>query len=140
MFVSLAITHCVGNCDQPLGIADGRITDQQMTASSAYNGDFATYGAHRARLALKSHAPGYRADPASFGENSKPWVTVDLGKNMIITGIATQGYGVELAQEWVKSYVVLYTNGGLTEAVKNTSGVHAMVRKNPTYFSTVKQF
>lgn len=33
---------------------------------------------------------------------------VDLGREVVITGIATQGYGDTLVSEWVTSYRLMY--------------------------------
>lgn len=82
-----------------------RIKDQQITASSAFNDDFATYGSQRARLNLTSWPPGYRANPT---ELSFTWIKVDLGTDKVITGLATQGYGDTSVTEWVTSYIAMY--------------------------------
>lgn len=81
-----------------------------MSVASAYENDFATFGAHRARLNLTSWSPGYRANkepPGSF-----LWLKVNLDQKMAITGIATQGYGSSsLEAEWVTMYMVFYEKG-----------------------------
>lgn len=96
------------NCRMPLGMASGEIKNEQITAPSAYNNDFSTFGAHRARLNLSSWPPGYRADP----NQGSGWIKVELGKKMVITAIATQGYGDPLSPEWIEQYMVMYSNGG----------------------------
>ena len=96
-------------CNKNLGISDYRIRDDQMSASSAYDNDFATFGAHRARLNLTSWPPGYRANnepPGTF-----LWLKVNLDQAMAITGISTQGYGNSSAEEWVSMYMMLYEKG-----------------------------
>lgn len=82
-----------------------RIKDYQITASSSFNHDFATYGPRRARLNLASWPPGYRANPA---ELQSTWIKVNLGTEKVITGLATQGYGDTSVMEWVTSYIVVY--------------------------------
>ena len=45
-------------------------------------------------------------------ESSKlPWVRVDLRKDLVITGIATQGYGNASVAEWVTSYRLMFAKG-----------------------------
>ncbi|PFX27644.1 Polycystic kidney disease protein 1-like 2 [Stylophora pistillata] len=82
-----------------------KIKDNQITASSAFNNDFAKNGPQRARLNLESWPPGYRANPR---DARGCWIKVGLTNKKIITGLATQGYGVNYSTEWVTSYIVLY--------------------------------
>ena len=90
----------------PLGLANGLIKDEQFSSFSAYKDDFATYGGHRARLNLMAWPPGYRARSNS---ERPPWIKIDLRKELVITGIATQGYGEASVAEWVTSYRLMYT-------------------------------
>lgn len=105
-------------CLQALGISDGRIDDSQLTATSFYNNDFMTFGPHRARLNRTSF-PGYRADPtkASFS-----WMTVEIGRIVVVTAIATQGYGKEEVSEWVTSYILQYSQGSQYTFFRNADG------------------
>ena len=98
----------LANCFEPLGIADGRIKDYQLSASSAFNNDFKTYGPQRARLNLTSWPPGYRSAPNS---SESGWFKVELDHIMVITGIATQGYGDTSVDEWLLNYMLLYSQG-----------------------------
>ena len=102
-------------CNKPLGIADYRIRDDQMSASSAYDNDFATFGAHRARLNLKSWPPGYRANTETFVPFH--WLKINMDHDTVITGIATQGYGNSSFNEWVTNYMVFYDKIGAEETV-----------------------
>ena len=99
-------------------MTSGDIRDEQITVPSAYGDDFATYGSHRARLNLTSWPPGYRADPNQTGR----WIKIDLGKEMIITAIATQGYGDVGIEEWIKQYVFMYSNGRDYSYFKDLNG------------------
>lgn len=107
------------NCRRPLGIASGEIRNEQITVPSAYNNDFATFGSQRARLNLTSWPPGYRADP----NQGSGWIKVELGKEMVITAIATQGFGDDSVEEWIKQYMVMYSNGGDYLYFKDLKGV-----------------
>lgn len=82
-----------------------RIKDNQITASSCFNDDFASYGPQRARLNSMSWPPGYRANPEKL---QSTLIKVDLGTEKVITGLATQGYGDTSVMEWVTSYIVMY--------------------------------
>ena len=86
-----------------------------MSASSAYDERYATFGAHRARLNLTSWPAGYRANKETIGYF--PWLKINLDQDMVITGIATQGFGNASLNEWVTSYMVFYDKRGADETV-----------------------
>ncbi len=86
-----------------------------MSASSAYDDDFATFGAHRARLNLTSWPAGYRADTKT--DVLFHWLKINMDQPMVITGIATQGYGNSSFSEWVMSYMVFYDKLSAEETV-----------------------
>ena len=96
----------IAYCREPLGLASGLIEDYQLTASSAYNSDFNTFGPHRARLNLMRWPQGYRA---SASHPANPWIKVDLNKEMVITAVATQGYGDPSVEEWPVEYNLMYS-------------------------------
>lgn len=91
-----------------MGISDGTIKDNNLTAPSAFDDDFKTYGPHRARLNLTSWPPGYRANPE---QAATAWLKVEIGHVVVLTAIATQGYGNEPTAEWLTSYMLLYRQG-----------------------------
>ena len=99
-------------------MASGEIRNEQITVSSAYDNDFSTYGSHRARLNLTTWPPGFRADPNQVGG----WIKVELGKKMVITAIATQGYGDDSIEEWVSQYMIMYSNGADYQYFKDLKG------------------
>jgi len=92
----------LGDCHNPLGMETGDIPDSFITATvPGYGGDLTLFGAHRARL---NSASGYRADPKALSrarkESFSPTLLVKLPKEMVVTGIATQGLG----REWITKY------------------------------------
>ena len=91
-----------------MGISDGRIKDSQLHASSAFDNDFNTFGPHRARLNISSWPQGYRS---ATDQLNSSWFKVDIGRIMVITGIATQGYGDVSVNEWLTAYILLYSQG-----------------------------
>ena len=90
-----------------------------MSASSTYDDDFATFGAHRARLNLTSWPAGYRANKEKI--DFFPWLKINLDQDTVITGIATQGFGNVSLNEWVTNYVVFYDKRGADETVYCTT-------------------
>ena len=99
-------------------MASGEIRNEQITVSSAFNNDYSTFGAHRARLNLTSWPPGYRAD----SKQGTGWIKVELDKKMVITAIATQGYGDSSVKEWTEQYMVMFSNGGNFMYFKDLDG------------------
>ena len=94
------------------------INDSQIFGGSAYNSDYSMYGAQNARL----HSSwGYRSDPTV--KIKANMIGIDLRKEMVITAIATQGYGDPIVAEWVDSFNVIYKDSfGKRQGVKNTKG------------------
>ena len=93
-------------CQDPLGMESGAITDAQITASSEHN---AVHAASRARLnfqEIPNHASGAWATKAS---DDNPWLQVDLGAQYTkVTRIATQGRNSSTFQQWVTKYKLQY--------------------------------
>ena len=106
-------------CLQALGISDGRIKDSQLIASSVYKDDYKTFGPHRARLNTTSWPPGYRADPS---QAATTWMRVNIERIVVVTAIATQGYGDEETPEWLSYYMLLYSQGSDLTFFRNADG------------------
>ena len=87
-------------CNKPLGVEDGRIKDNQLSASSAWDDNTLRYGAARGRLHFKIWPQGWNAKK----NDPYPWFQIDFGSTMTVTGVATQGFGASQTDEWVKSY------------------------------------
>lgn len=81
---------------------NGDIPDSSIFAPvTGYEEDLTLFGAHRARLNSSS---GYRTDPKALSharnQSLSIFLLVSLPKEMVVTGIATQGLG----QEWITKY------------------------------------
>ena len=114
-------------CHKPLGLADGRVNDSQISANSVYQNNDALYGPGRARL---NRTGGYRAQP----QRNDHSLTVNFEQLMIITGVETQGYFGGNVQEWTKSYNLGYVFGWRTFFFKDRNRDGAKVtapNKNP---------
>ncbi|XP_038060617.1 lactadherin-like [Patiria miniata] len=79
---------------QPLGMEDGTIQDERITASSSYY----CCSASEARL---NHDNGWIAE----SDDANPWIEVDLVESTVVSGVITQGYRDTL---YVKKYMVAY--------------------------------
>ena len=92
-------TACVS---KPLGMEDGSIADNKITASSTHMRSRAAWG--RLHCSDGSWTP----NTDSFGE----WLQVDFAPEVkLITHIAIQGNGK--SWWWVASYYVMYGTGGV---------------------------
>lgn len=119
-FLVLQRTRCLyigPDCHRPLGLADGRIKDNQLYASSVYNNNSQLYGPALARL---NRTGGYRANPLSPDLFS---LSVQFQKAMIVTGIATQGYFDNKIQEWTRRYIIAYSFGSDVKYFKKRNRV-----------------
>ena len=90
-------------CGEALGFESGAIKDAQFTASSVWMG-LNTFGPQRARLNNQQWPQGWSADLS----DKHPWIKISLQSDYVITGIATQGYGNSVFDEWVESYYLVW--------------------------------
>ncbi|XP_038060959.1 lactadherin-like [Patiria miniata] len=112
-------------CLHPLGMEDGTIPDDRITASSKLTPAFP---ASMARL--------NQADFAWLPDvNANSWIEVDFGECRNVSGITTQGWQLESETRWTTNYKVKYQekassnyeyvkhgNGYAVEFVGNTDG------------------
>ncbi|XP_038073385.1 lactadherin-like [Patiria miniata] len=95
---------------QPLGMEDGTIRDDRITASSILSN---TYPAREARL---NNDNGWAA---SSGD-ANPWIEVDLVQSTVVTGVTTQG--TPGGSWYVKRYNVAYQQQPLSQRRHVTNG------------------
>ncbi len=100
-------------CTSPLGMADRRINDSQITTSSFTR---TAYG-WQARLLLNIPAWGAWCPEISGGSetirNYDQYIKIDLLKLTKITGIATQGREHARGRAYVKDYKISYSKDSL---------------------------
>ncbi|XP_058038766.1 SCO-spondin-like [Ahaetulla prasina] len=96
-----------GSCNEPLGLEDGRVRYQQLTASSHQEGHSPDAGRLNRVPSVWNTEPGWsplRSDP-------NPYFQVDLLQPFFITAVATQGGGS--SGGFVVRYRLLYSNDGV---------------------------
>ena len=81
-------------------MASGRITDEQLSASSRFTRN---NGAENARLTLSGVWNPTLEDPS-------PWLQVDFLENVAVSEISTQGS--KNYNQWVKTYNVSFSYDG----------------------------
>ncbi|EMP34114.1 Coagulation factor V [Chelonia mydas] len=81
-------------CKLPMGLMNGLILDSQISASRHIN-------YWEPKLARLNNAGKYNAWSTDMEQGEFPWIQVDLQREVLITGIQTQG-----AKQWMKSLYV----------------------------------
>ncbi|KAM6438830.1 coagulation factor V [Rhynochetos jubatus] len=98
----------VDGCSLPLGMENGEIKNTQITASSVKTSWFNTWEPSFARLNQKGKINAWRAKL----NNNQQWLQIDLLTIKKITAIATQGVKSIIAENFVKTYVIQYSDQG----------------------------
>ncbi|XP_009327928.1 PREDICTED: coagulation factor V [Pygoscelis adeliae] len=98
----------VDGCSLPLGMENGEIKNTQITASSVKTFWFNTWDPSLARLNQKGKMNAWRAKL----NNDQQWLQIDLLTIKKITAIATQGVTSLSTENFVKTYVILYSDQG----------------------------
>ncbi|XP_022106177.1 uncharacterized protein LOC110987618 [Acanthaster planci] len=117
---------CRGRCEDKLGVEDGTIPDERMTASSVLEDPLGHSSAHSARL-------NNQQAWSPMSTDTHPWIQVNLGSDTVVTGVVTQGGGLahdgSTQRHWVETYKVGYcgncletTAAGLIHDVADESG------------------
>ncbi|XP_014802831.1 PREDICTED: coagulation factor V isoform X1 [Calidris pugnax] len=98
----------VDGCSLPLGMENGEIKNTQITASSVKTSWFNTWDPSLARLNQSGKINAWRAKL----NNNQQWLQIDLLTIKKITAIATQGVKSVTAENFVKTYIILYSDQG----------------------------
>ncbi|XP_031561085.1 uncharacterized protein LOC116297077 [Actinia tenebrosa] len=100
----------ISGCSGPLGMQDGKIQDNQISASSTYSGPhcYPRYG-RLYKTPKSTWDGGWCAKHNRIGE----YMQIDLGTMKWVTKIATQGRNAKTNQ-WVKEYTLSFTNNTIT--------------------------
>ncbi|XP_072048961.1 lactadherin-like [Amphiura filiformis] len=137
------VTHTAA-CQARLGLEDGRILDNQLTASSVPDGN---RGPSNARLNRLAQYPTTGSWSAKYN-NVNQWIQVDLGVSTWVTGVLTQGRaynvdarffgGGDCCPQWVTNFKVQYSNDGTNwHYVKSANNQDAMIFVGNTDQTTV---
>ena len=108
------ITICIDSiqfldCQEALGIENGAILDRQITASSQWGDDHASF---QGRLHFQATANKVGSWSAASNDPSQ-WLQVDLGSQYTkVTRVATQGR--DDAPQWVTKYKLQFSDDGVT--------------------------
>ncbi|KAL4700144.1 hypothetical protein H8957_000352 [Semnopithecus entellus] len=124
------------DCKMPMGLSTGIISDSQIKAS-----EFLGYW--EPRLARLNNGGSYNAWsveklPAELA--SKPWIQVDMQKEVIITGIQTQGAKHYLKSCYTTEFYVAYSSNQINwQIFKGNSTRNVMYFNGNSDASTIKE-
>ncbi|XP_008593125.1 PREDICTED: coagulation factor V-like, partial [Galeopterus variegatus] len=93
-------------CKMPMGLSTGIITDSQIKASEYL-------GYWEPKLARLNNGGSYNAwsiEKHAIEFASKPWIQVDMQKEVVVTGIQTQGAKHYLKSCYTTEYYVAYSS------------------------------
>ena len=97
-------------CLDRLGLEDGRIKDSKITASTEWSSNHA---ATFARLNRPPQSGGFGGwTPKVTETDPLPWIQVDLGVLMLVSGVVMQGREDEW-NRWVPEYQVESSDDGM---------------------------
>ncbi|XP_028517306.1 lactadherin, partial [Exaiptasia diaphana] len=86
-----------------LGIEDKEVQDSQLTASSEFDYQHATY------MGRLNYQLGIAISWTAKYMNTNQWFQFDLGHTMLVTGVVTQGRGSGDYIQYVKAYKIRYS-------------------------------
>ena len=81
---------------------------------------------------MTSWPPGYRADPIQAFSS---WIRVEIERIVVVTAIATQGYGYKETPEWLTSYMLMYNQGSEYTFFRDANG-EVQVRASTVSFDS----
>lgn len=123
-------------CKMPMGLSTGVISDSQIKAS-----EYLTYW--EPRLARLNNAGSYNAwsiEKTALDFPIKPWIQVDMQKEVVVTGIQTQGAKHYLKSCFTTEFQVAYSSDQINWQIFRGNS-----KKNVMYFtgnsdaSTIKE-
>ncbi|XP_068729956.1 lactadherin-like isoform X3 [Montipora capricornis] len=113
----------------PLGMESRAIPNSAVTASSTWHG-LTGYGPWQARLNNaengQTSSGSWSASKNAVGE----WLQIDLGKETVVTKIATQGRPLDYLLQWVSSYKILLSLDGTNWNAYRSDGSEKVFKGN----------
>lgn len=128
-----SVPHPPKKCGDALGLESGEIKNKQLSSSSTWMG-ISTFGPQHARLNNSKWPQGWSADTT----DQNPWLKVTFQSDYVITGIATQGYGNPVFNEWIESYYLLWLDSKAGEVYYHEDGKVKVLDGNSDHNTIVR--
>uniref|UniRef100_A0A8C6WAW2 Coagulation factor V n=1 Tax=Nannospalax galili TaxID=1026970 RepID=A0A8C6WAW2_NANGA len=124
------------DCKMPMGLSTGVISDSQIKASEYLN-------YWEPKLARLNNGGSYNAwsiEKPALELASKPWIQVDMQKEVIVTGIQTQGAKHYLKSYFTTQFYVAYSSDQTNwQIFKGNSTKNVMYFEGNSDASTIKE-
>ena len=106
-FPNLPPTGQKPSCGSPLGVSDGTVKDDHLSASSSFSAN--TVGARNGRLGTERGGGAWcPASLVSEETGMEEWLQIDLGREQVVVGVITQGrYAGGQGQEFAEFVKIL---------------------------------
>ncbi|KAG7211120.1 hypothetical protein KM043_010446 [Ampulex compressa] len=125
-----------GQCVLPLGMEEGRIPDDAITASSSY--ETKSVGPQNARIRQEKNG-GAWCPKAQISSAIREYLEVDLTRDHLIAWTETQGrFGNGQGQEYAEAFFLEYWRDGKWHQYKNLGG-DGVLRGNSNTYLVEKQ-
>uniref|UniRef100_A0A8D3B3Q1 Discoidin domain-containing receptor 2 n=1 Tax=Scophthalmus maximus TaxID=52904 RepID=A0A8D3B3Q1_SCOMX len=135
LLLILQATAAVAHCRYALGMEDGRIRDDDITASSQW---YETTGPQYARL-NREEGEGAWCPEGQLEPSDSQYLQVDLGRLTFLTVVGTQGrYARSSGNEYARAYRLNYSRDGLLwKSWRNRLGNTVMEGNKNAYTSVI---
>ncbi|KAK0077221.1 hypothetical protein PV325_004259 [Microctonus aethiopoides] len=120
-----------GQCVFPLGMEEGRIPDDAISASSSY--ETKSVGPQNARIRQEKNG-GAWCPKAQISNHIREYLEIDLTKNHLITWTETQGrFGNGQGQEYAEAFFLEYWRNSKWHQYKTIKGERILRGNSNTY-------
>ncbi|KAL7299846.1 hypothetical protein TKK_0007180 [Trichogramma kaykai] len=120
-----------GHCILPLGMEEGKIPDDAITASSSY--EMKSVGPQNARIRQEKNG-GAWCPKAQISSDIREYLEVDLTRDHLITWTETQGrFGNGEGQEYAEAFFLEYWRDFKWHSYKNLRGDRVLRGNSNTY-------
>ncbi|XP_024936417.1 discoidin domain-containing receptor 2 isoform X2 [Cephus cinctus] len=124
-------SHFIGQCILPLGMEEGKIPDDAITASSSY--EMKSVGPQNARLRQEKNG-GAWCPKAQISSDIREYLEIDLTRDHLITWTETQGrFGNGQGQEYAEAFFLEYWRDVEWHKYKNLNGAMVLRGNSNTY-------
>ncbi|XP_071063667.1 coagulation factor V isoform X2 [Dasypus novemcinctus] len=123
-------------CKMPMGLSTGVISDLQIKASQ----HLANWEPRLARLNNGGSYNAWSVEKLSIESGFKPWIQVDFQREVIFTGIQTQGAKQYLTSHYTTEFYVAYSSDQMNwQVFKGNSTKNLMYFEGNSDASTIKE-
>ncbi|VDM60247.1 unnamed protein product [Angiostrongylus costaricensis] len=121
-----------GECNEPLGLTSGKLRDDQLSASSSFDGD--STGPQHARA--RTHTGSGAWCPLHQVNNTnKEWIQITFAKDTVLTAVEVQGrFDEGRGMEFARAFKIEYWRPNLRSwfSYRNDDGIETLLGNSDT--------